>query len=197
MAIEGFLSSGLNKPQDDSNLYAPTPVSYSVPQISSFDPSADPVYISYLRSLGLNESQQKGQIDRQRQYLNDSLAAQRPVMADQRAAAIAGIQNSAAARGVFNSTQRQDQEGKANTAYQRQVAGAERANAYQNANLSESYRNNLAQNSLARENQALASQQRQAGAALEGQIAQAQYQQQLQMIEGGKSALDSKYGKFQ
>lgn len=169
---------------------------YTAPQLSSFDPNQDPVYLSYLRSLGLNENQQKDQIARQTQYLNDSLSAQRPVWADQRANAIAGIQNSAAGRGVFNSSQRGSLENKANTAVNRSIAGAERSNAYQIGNLQNSYKNNLAQNALGRQNQAIASQQRQAGQALNTQIANQQYNTGVGSINNSLSNVDQTYGAY-
>lgn len=78
----------------------------AAPQLSNMNPYTDLGYNSFLRGMGLNQSQIQSQVARQKEGLSAQLEAQRPVWADALSRGIRNIGGNAEASGVYKSGQR-------------------------------------------------------------------------------------------
>lgn len=93
------------------------------PQLGSVNPGLDYSYNSFLRGMGMQSSQIEAQKGRQTQYLDQQLADQRPLWADQLRTGLKGISDSAENNGMFRSGARlQDQNNFQNNQAEQQTA---------------------------------------------------------------------------
>lgn len=80
--------------------------SMRAPDLRSVNPNLDMSFGSFLRGAGLQQAQIGAQTQRHNAYLDQQLADQRPLWADQLRTGLRGISDNAEGRGMFRSGQR-------------------------------------------------------------------------------------------
>lgn len=92
-------SYGTEAPLSGTSTWKPL----AAPRLTDVNPYTDLSYNSFLRGMGLQQSQINAQTARQKSYLDQQLADQRPLWADQLQTGLKNISDSAEGRGVFRS----------------------------------------------------------------------------------------------
>lgn len=156
-------SNGIRSLTPASEFLYPTitnPYAGAAPSLSGVDPNQDPVYSTYLQRLGLSDAQSKAQMARQNAYLDQTVAARRPLFQEQLDQGLHSAALQAAAHGTYNSGARQVGQAQIANRINTGKADFERNVAQQRSNMQDTYQQRLAQESLSRSGEELAARQR-------------------------------------